>query len=114
MSDYKTFAKVDGMRTGDNAVMVDFLRHRRNGVTEYEANVSPVMRDGIGCYRYVAPSGYRRTLTTCARASKRAEVEARAQAEKWVPLMVAKVCEDCGGSLSEPITYPEDWYVCKW
>lgn len=114
MLNYKTFMRADGMKTGDNAVMLDFTRRRRDGVTQYEASVSPVMRDGAGCYRYVAPSGYRRTLTTCTKASKKAETEARAQAEKWVPLMVAKVCEDAGGRLSEPIAYPSGWYVCKW
>ena len=76
-----------------NAIRVSGYRTREYGETVYCVSVVPVMVDGYfvrsNCF-----DGYKQTLFTAKRASKKAEAEAMAQAMDYVPRMIYKVCKD--------------------
>lgn len=76
-----------------NAIEVSAHRTRLYGETRYWVTVAPVMVDGI-CKRSMAFDGWKHTLATSPRASKKAESEAVASAEKWIPMLIERVCSD--------------------
>ena len=76
-----------------NAIQVSGYRTRKYGETVYWVSVTPVKVDGY-CVSTYAFSGYKQTLFTAKRASKKAEAEAMAQAMDYVPRMIYKVCKD--------------------
>lgn len=76
-----------------NAIRVSGYRTREYDETVYWVSVVPVMVDGY-CVRSTCFDGYKQTLFTAKRASKKAEAEAMAQAMDYVPRMIYKVCKD--------------------
>ena len=76
-----------------NAIEIRAYRSRNYGETEYWVSVVPVMVDGW-CVRSICFDGYKQTLATAKRASKKAEFEAMVRAMDYVPRMIYKVCKE--------------------
>lgn len=76
-----------------NAIEIHAYRSRNYGETEYWVSVVPVMVDSW-CVRSICFDGYKQTLATAKRASKKAETEAMAQVMEYVPRMIYKVCKE--------------------
>ena len=83
-----------------NAIEIRAYRSRNYGETEYWVSVVPVMVDGW-CVRSICFDGYKQTLATAKRASKKAETEAIAQAMEYVPRMIERICEDKGLTVTQ-------------
>lgn len=76
-----------------NAIQINAYRTREYGETVYWVSVTPVKVDGCWVSTY-AFSGYKQTLATAKRASRKAEAEAMAQVMELVPRMIYKVCKE--------------------
>lgn len=93
-----------------NAIQVNAYRSRNYGETEYWVSVVPVMVEGY-CVSFKAFDGFNFTLATAKRASKKAEAEAMAMAEKYVPRMIYKVCKE--KDLTVTSDYDVAWITFK-
>lgn len=93
-----------------NAIQVNGYRTRKYDETVYWVSVVPVMVSGY-CVRSECFDGYKQTLATAKRASKKAEAEAMAMAMEYVPRMIYKVCEEKG--LTTTSEYDVAWITFK-
>lgn len=93
-----------------NAIQVNGYRTRKYDETVYWVSVTPVKVDGY-CVRSYAFSGYKQTLATAKRASKKAEAEAMAQAMDYVPRMVKRICDEEGLTVTKD--YDVAWITFK-
>lgn len=93
-----------------NAIQVNAYRSRNYGETEYWVSVAPVMVESY-CVSFKAFDGYKQTLATAKRASKKAESDAMEQAMDCVPRMVERICDEKGLTVTKD--YDVAWLTFK-